>query len=107
MATPTQATVPAELADRYEELAQQAGRAREEVMLAVLAEYLAIRAEEDARVEAAIAAADQGEYVEADVVHADAEALIARAGLGAADRARIRAEVRAEMEGAYGVTLCE
>lgn len=42
------------------------------------------------------------------MVHADGEALIARlGGIDAEERATIRAEVRAEMEAAYGVPLCE
>lgn len=54
-----------------------------------------------------IAEADRGEVVDAEVVHADAEALIAQLGVSPEERAKIRAEVRAEMERAYGVSLCE
>ncbi len=40
-------------------------------------------------------------------VHADAEALIAPLGVSREQRTQIRAQVRSEMEKAYGVSLCE
>ncbi len=99
--------LPDEVGKRYAELARHTGRLPEEVMAEVLQTYLDQVAEDTARLEEAIAAADRGETVDAEVVHAEAEALIAQSGgVSLEQRAPIRAEVRAEMERAYGVTLC-
>ena len=102
-----QVGLPRELARRYAELAEETGRGREELVVEALEEYLARLAEEATRLRAAIAQADRGDVVDAEVVHAEADAVIARLGMSSEQRAQIRAEVRAEMEVAYGVSLCE
>ncbi|HWE61254.1 MAG TPA: ribbon-helix-helix protein, CopG family [Chloroflexota bacterium] len=103
--TLTQLTVPNDFLARFDELARATGQHREDVMLAALEAYLREIAEEDARIEAA---SQRGEIVDVEVVHADGEALIARlGGINPDERAKIRAQVRAEMEAAYGMTLCE
>ena len=103
----TQLQLPADLAGRYDDLAQKSGQSREAMMLAPLQAYLMHIAEEDERLEAAIAGAERGEVSDAEEVHADAEALIAPLGVSREQRAQIRAQVRYEMEKAYGVSLCE
>jgi predicted transcriptional regulator len=103
----TRLQLPADLTKRYDDLAQKIGQSREAVMLAALQAYLTHVAEGDERLEAAIAGAERGEIVDAEEVHADAEALIAPLGVGPEQRAQIRAQVRREMEKAYGVSPCE
>lgn len=106
MATPIRLTLTTELADRYEALAQHRGQPQEDLMLAALADYLDARAAEEARLDAAIAAAARGEVVDAAVVHAEEEARLLARGLTPEQLAAIRTEVFAEMEDAYGIPLC-
>ena len=101
MATPTQLTLPPELADRYEVLARQAGQAREEVMLAVLSGYLEAYAADEARLDAAIAAAARGEVVDVEEADAETEAFLARLGVTPGQLAAIKAEVAQEADAAY------
>jgi predicted transcriptional regulator len=102
-----QLQVPDDMTRRFDELAQHAGQSREEVILEALEAYLSQIAEDGARLEAAIAAADRGEVVDAEVAHAEDEAMLLARGVTPEQMAAIRAEVFAEMEGAYGVSLCE
>lgn len=97
--TITQVEVPSDLARRYNELAEEIGRDRQELLVEALEDYLE-RAADEARLAAAVAAADRGEVVDAEVVKADAEALLDRVDVPPERRAKIRAEVRAEMEDA-------
>ena len=106
MATPIQLTLTTELADRYEALARHRGQPREDLMLAALTDYLDARAAEEARLDAAIAAAARGEVIDAAVVHAEEETMLLARGLTTEQLAAIRTEVFAEMEDAYGIPLC-
>ncbi len=63
--------------------------------------------EDEARLEAAIAAADRGEVVDANEADAEMEARLLARGVTPEQLAAIRAEVFAEMEAGYGVSLCE
>jgi predicted transcriptional regulator len=100
--TITHVGLPRDLTRRYDELAEETGRDREELLVEALEEYLARIAAEDARIEAAIAAADHGDVVDAEVVRAEAEALLARVGVTPEQLARIEAEVRREADAVYG-----
>jgi predicted transcriptional regulator len=102
-----QLQVPDELTRRFDELAQHVGQSREEVIIEVLEAYLAQIAEDDARLEAAIAAADRGEIVDAEVVSAENEAYLRTRGVTSEQLAAISEEVRREFEVFYGVSLCE
>jgi predicted transcriptional regulator len=102
-----QVGVPSAVARRYDELAEETGRGREDLLVEALEAYLARVAEDNARLEAAIAAAKRGEVVDAEVVRAEAEARLLERGMTREQIAAIRAEVFAEMEEAYGVSLCE
>jgi predicted transcriptional regulator len=102
-----QLQVPDNIRQRFDELAQHAGQSREEVIIEAMEAYLAQIAEEDAAVAAGIAQADRGEVVDAEVVSAEAKAILLARGMTREQLAAIRAEVRAEMEAAYGVSLCE
>ena len=108
--TITQVHVPTDLARRYEALAQQTGESREAVIAEVLQAYLDQVEADDARLEESIAAADRGEVVAAEVVAAEvvaaeSEAFLGQLGIRPEQRAAIHAEVVAEMEAAYGVSL--
>jgi len=94
--------LPDEIGRRYEELALQTGQQPEEVMRDVLAEHLAQR-EEDVRLSEARAAVARGEYVTAEEIHVEDEALLDHLGITPEQRAAIRAEVEAEAAAVYGV----
>jgi predicted transcriptional regulator len=102
----TTLNLPDDLAKRYDELARAVGTSREEVMQTALEAYLGQLAEEKARLATAIAAADRGEVVDAEVVHADDTALLTRLGISPEQRAALHAEVEAEATAFYGVS-CE
>jgi predicted transcriptional regulator len=97
----TQLELPEEMAQRLDALARHVGQSREDLMRAVLADYLAHVAEDEARLEAAIAAADRGEVVDADEADAEMEAQLLAHGVTPEQLAAIRAEVFAEMESDY------
>jgi predicted transcriptional regulator len=99
--------IPDEMAQRFEEVAQSAGQSREQVMLDILAAYLAEIAAEDARIDEARAQMKRGEVVELEEIRAEDAALLARLGLSADELATIKAEVEAEADAYYGVTRCE
>jgi predicted transcriptional regulator len=103
--TITQLRLPLDLARRYDELARETGQSREDVMVEALGSYLDQRAEDDARLRAAMAAADRGDVVDAAVVDAEAEAFLRGLGVTPDQLAAIEAEVRREADAAYG--LCE
>jgi predicted transcriptional regulator len=105
--TMTQLAVPNEFLERIDELARHAGKRREDIMLEALESYLAQIAEDDAALQAAIAEADRGDVIDADVIHAEDAIFRARLGLAPEELAAIRDEVRREAEAFYGVTLCE
>jgi hypothetical protein len=62
---------------------------------------------EDMQMEEAITQANRGDLVDAEQVHAEAEALLLQRGVTHEQLVALRAEVFAEMEEAYGVPLCE
>jgi predicted transcriptional regulator len=98
---------PNHFIERHDQLALHTGKQREDVLLEALEAYLTQIVEEDARLEAAIAEADRGELVDAEQVHAEAEAMLLARGVTPEQMAAIRAEVFAEMEQAYSISLCE
>ena len=99
--------LPDHLYQRLAELAQHTGQSTESVLVETLETALTASDEDDARLEAAIAAADRGETIDADVVHAEAAALLAARGVTPEQMDTIRSEVRAEAEAVYGVSLCD
>jgi len=64
-------------------------------------------ADDHPRLTAAIAAADRGEVIDAEDVHAEVEALLQARGVTLEQLAVLRAEARAEAEALYGVSLCD
>ncbi len=105
--TVMQLHLPDDLTQRFDELAQHAGQSREQVIVEVLEAYLAQIAEEDARLKAAIAAADRGEVVDADAADAEMEAWLLARGVTPEQLAAIGEETQREAEAFYGVSLCE
>ena len=103
--TVTHVDLPSDLTRRYGALAEETGRGREELLVEALEDYLARVAEEDARLEAAIGAADRGETVDARVVEARMEAVLTQMGVTPKQFAAIEAEVRQEADAVYGT--CE
>ena len=101
----TQVTLPAALAQQYEELAHTTGQRQEDLMVAALEAYLAGQGEDDARLAAAIAAADRGETVDSDEADSEIEALLRARGVSAGQLAAAREEARREVEAFYGVSL--
>ena len=75
-------------------------------MLAALADYLDAHAAEEARLDAAIAAAARDEVVDAAMIHAEVEAMLLARGLTPEQLTAIRAEVFVEMEDIYGMPVC-
>jgi predicted transcriptional regulator len=105
--TVLQLEVPDEITQRVDALARHAGQSPEQLILEVLADYLAQIAEEDARLEAAMAAADRGDVVDAEVVRAEDEAYLLSRGMTREQLDAIGEEVRREYDAFYGVSLCE
>ena len=103
--TQTQVTMPAALAHQYEELAHTTGQRREDLMVAALEAYLAGLGGDDARLAAAIAAADRGAKVDSDEVDSEIETLLRARGVSAVQLAAVREEARREVEAFYGVSL--
>jgi predicted transcriptional regulator len=103
----TQLQLSDDLIKRFDALARYAGESREHMMRVALEDYVARMDEEDATVAAAIAQAERGDLLDAEIVRAEAEAMLLARGVTPEQMAAIRAEVRSEMEAAYGVSLCE
>jgi len=74
-------------------------------MVAALETYLAGLAGDDARLAAAIAAADRGETVDSDEADSEIEALLRARGVGAGQLAAAREEAQRELKAFYGVSL--
>jgi predicted transcriptional regulator len=77
----TQVQIPEEMSQRFEELARYAGQSREQVILEVLEDYLRQIAEEDARIDEALAQVEHGEVIDADEAFAEAEAMLLARGI--------------------------
>lgn len=105
--TVVQVQVPDEMARRFDEVAQQVGQSREQLLLDVLETYLARIAEEDARIDEAHTQIARGEVVDAEEVTAEAEAMLLARGMTREQLTAITAEVEQEADAFYGVSLCE
>jgi predicted transcriptional regulator len=99
--------LPDEMSQRLGELAAYAGRSREQVLLDIVAGYLAEIAAEDARIDEARAQIARGEVVDAEDADAEMEAMLLSRGVTPEQLAAIKEEVRREHEAFYGVSLCE
>ena len=103
----TSIRLEADLLAAYDDLAKTTGRSRNYLLTEAIREYLLWEREQHARLDASIAQADRGAFVDEHDLQGWKDALFAQAGITPEERVGYAREAEHELRQAYGLPPCE